>query len=177
MMAYTSFHMENETGMVKMAKQDFKDICVFEEENYWKTGYNFKLIQNNTESQTFIMSHSHLDYKNGVIISPKMQSDDMIVSRSQYCFKVEPGSFRGVYSKPYTGYQRGGQANTPKLVDMNTADQLMAYYQQHYDRYNLINYNVPLITEDILVDHKMPDDREDVEDEGTAPPVKSGYKP
>ena len=53
----------------------------------------------------------------------------------------------------------------------------MSYYQQHYDRYNLVNYNVPLITEDILVDHKMPDDREDVEDEGTAPPVKSGYKP
>lgn len=36
---------------------------------------------------------------------------------------------------------------------------------------------MPLITEDILVDHKMPDDREEVEDEGTAPPVKSGYKP
>ena len=28
-----------------------------------------------------------------------------------------------------------------------------------------------------MVDHKMPDDREEVEDEGTAPPVKSGYKP
>lgn len=123
------------------------------------------------------MSHSHLDYKNGVIISPKMQVDDMIVSRSQYVFKVEPGSFKGVYSKPYTGYQRGGQANTPKLVDLNNQDQIMSYYQQHYDRYNLVNYNVPLITEDILVDHKMPDDREEVEDEGTAPPVKSGYKP
>jgi len=117
MMAYTSFHLENETGMVKMAKQDFKDICVFEEENYWKTGYNFKLVQNNTDNQIFIMSHSHLDYKNGVIIAPKMQNEEMMVSRSQYCFKVEPGSFRGVYSKPYTGYQRGGQANTPKLVD------------------------------------------------------------
>lgn len=53
----------------------------------------------------------------------------------------------------------------------------MSYYQSHYDRYNLVNYNVPLITEDILDDRKMPDDREEVEDEGTAPPVKSGYKP
>lgn len=128
-MAYVQFHMENETGMVKLAKQDFKDIFVYEEENYWKTGYNFKFIQNNTDSQVFIMSHSHLDYKNGVIISPKMQVDDMIVSRSQYVFKVEPGSFKGVYSKPYTGYQRGGQANTPKLVEMSNADQLMVYYQ------------------------------------------------
>jgi len=101
----------------------------------------------------------------------------MIVSRSQYVFKVEPGFFRGIYSKPYTGYQRGGQANTPKLVDINQMDQLMSYYQQHYERYNLANYNVPSITEDILNDKKMPDDREEVEDEGTAPAVKSGYKP
>ena len=41
----------------------------------------------------------------------------------------------------------------------------------------MISYNVPNITEDVLNDHKMPDDREEVEDEGTAPPVKSGYKP
>jgi len=128
-MAYVQHHMENETGMVKLAKQDFKDIFVYEEENYWKTGYNFKFIQNNTDSSVFMMSHSHLDYKNGVIISPKMQVDDMIVSRSQYVFKVEPGSFKGVYSKPYTGYQRGGQANTPKLVELNQIDQLMSYYQ------------------------------------------------
>lgn len=103
-MAYVQYHMERETGMVKQAKQDFKDVLVFEEENYWKTGYNFKFVQNNTDSQAFIMSHSHLDYKNGVLISPKTEQDDMIVSRSQYVFKVEPGSFKGVYSKPYTGY-------------------------------------------------------------------------
>lgn len=69
-MAYVQHHMERETGMVKQAKQDFKDVLVFEEENYWKTGYNFKFVQNNSDSQTFIMSHSHLDYKNGVLISP-----------------------------------------------------------------------------------------------------------
>jgi hypothetical protein len=71
MMAYTTFHMENGTGVVKISKQDFKEIDVFEEENYWKTGYNFKLVQNNTEHQVFVMSHTHLDYKNGVIITPK----------------------------------------------------------------------------------------------------------
>lgn len=71
MMAYTQFHMENGTGVVKMAKSDYKDIDIFEEENYWKTGYNYKLVQNNTENQMFVMSHTHLDYKNGIIISPK----------------------------------------------------------------------------------------------------------
>ena len=176
-LAYVQHHMERETGMVKQAKQDFKDVFVYEEENYWKTGYNFKFVQNQSDSQVFIMSHSHLDYKNGVIISPRTQQDDLLVSRSQYVVKVEPGSFKGIYSKPYTGYQRGGQANTPKLVDLQSVEPLMSYYKQHYDRYNLANFNVPLITEDILVDHKMPDDREEVEDEGTAPPVKSGYKP
>lgn len=75
------------------------------------------------------MSHTHLDYKNGIIVAPRGQNDDMLVSRSQYTFKVEPGFFRGIYSKPYTGYQRGGQANTPKLVDANNVDQLLAYYQ------------------------------------------------
>lgn len=90
---------------------------------------------------------------------------------------MEPGFFRGVYSKPYTGYQRGGQANTPKLVDINNLDNLMAYYQQHYDRYNLASYNVKNITVDGEDSSKMPDDREEIEDEGTAPPVKSGYKP
>lgn len=49
-MAYVQHHMEGDTGMVKLSKQDFKDIFVYEEENYWKTGYNFKLIQNNTDS-------------------------------------------------------------------------------------------------------------------------------
>ena len=53
----------------------------------------------------------------------------------------------------------------------------MNYYQQHYDRYNLVSYNIPNITDDGNDDRKMPDDREEVEDEGTAPPVKSGYKP
>ena len=102
----------------------------------------------------------------------------MLVSRSQYCFKVEPGYFRGVYSKPYTGYQRGGQANTPKLVDRNNyTNNLYEYYQAHYDRYNLATYNVKHLNEDQLDPNKMPDDREEVEDEGTAPPVKSGYKP
>jgi hypothetical protein len=53
----------------------------------------------------------------------------------------------------------------------------LSYYKSHYDRYNLVNYNVPAITEDVLDDRKLPDDREEIEDEGTAPPVKSGYKP
>ena len=30
---------------------------------------------------------------------------------------------------------------------------------------------------DAIDDNKMPDDRDEIEDEGTAPPVKSGYKP
>ena len=88
MMAYVKYHMENDTGKVNQVKQDFKDIYVYEEENYWDTGYNFKMIRNHTDSKVFIMSHSHLDYKNGAIISPKSQIDDMIVSRSQFILKV-----------------------------------------------------------------------------------------
>lgn len=48
MMAYTTYHLDNNTGVVKLAKQDFAEIEIFEEENYWKTGYNFKLVQNNS---------------------------------------------------------------------------------------------------------------------------------
>lgn len=62
------------------------------------------------------MSHTHLDFKNGLIIKTDNQ-DDYIVSRSQYVLSVPPGGHRGVYTKPYTGFMRGGQANTPKLVE------------------------------------------------------------
>lgn len=41
----------------------------------------------------------------------------------------------------------------------------------------MASYNVPNINLDRDDDGKMPNDREEVEDEGTAPPVKSGYKP
>lgn len=39
------------------------------------------------------------------------------------------------------------------------------------------NHNVPHINEDVPDLNKMPHDSEPVDDEGTAPPVKSGYKP
>lgn len=70
MMAYTIYNLDNDTGLVKMAKQEYKDIECYEEENYWRTGYNYKLVQNNSKNLVFIMSHTHLDFKNGVIISP-----------------------------------------------------------------------------------------------------------
>ena len=54
------------------------------------------------------MSHSNLDFKNGLIIKPTRVDEDYIVSRSQFVMKVEPNEFRGVYTKPYTGFQRGG---------------------------------------------------------------------
>lgn len=95
-----------------MGKSEFAEVEVFEEENYWNTGYNFKLARNNSTDKVFIMSHSNLDFTNGMIIQPTKLTEDYVVSRSQYCFRVEPGEFRGVYTKPYTGFQRGGQANT-----------------------------------------------------------------
>jgi len=176
MLAYSKFHMDNQTGAVKCNTKDFQNIQIFEEENYWKTGYNYKLIKNNTTQQVFIMSHTHLDFKNGLMIKTDNQ-EDYIVSRSQYVFSVPPGGHRGVYTKPYTGFMRGGQANTPKLVESTQYDQnVLNYYQSHYDRYNLASYNIPLIEEDGDDDNKLPDDRDDVEDEGTAPAVKSGFR-
>lgn len=128
MLAYSKFHMDNQTGAVKCNTKDFQNIQIFEEENYWKTGYNYKLIKNNTTQQVFIMSHTHLDFKNGLLIKTDNQ-EDYIVSRSQYVFSVPPGGHRGVYTKPYTGFMRGGQANTPKLVESTQYDQnVLNYY-------------------------------------------------
>jgi hypothetical protein len=92
---------------------------------------------------------------------------------------VEPGTANGIYTKPYTGFQRGGQANTPKMFHVqDRIDKLIIHFKLHYERFNLSNYNVPYINDDIMIDYLMPQDRvEMVGDEGTAPPVKKGYKP
>lgn len=108
MMSYTMHQLEKHTGEVKQVDSEFQEVQIYEEENYWKTGYNMKLVRNNSKNQTLVMSHSHLDFKNGLILQPTRLDDDYIVSRSQYSFRVEPHEFRGVYCKPYTGFQRGG---------------------------------------------------------------------
>ena len=41
----------------------------------------------------------------------------------------------------------------------------------------MANYNIPSLEEDKLDPNKVPNDGEPVDDEGTAPPVKSGYRP
>ena len=111
MMSYSMHSIQHRTGDVKMGKADHPNIEIYEEENYWKTGYNFKLVKNNTDA-LFVMSHTNLDLANGLLIKPTKIMEDYIVSRSQFCFCIEPGEFRGVYTKPYAGFKRGGQANT-----------------------------------------------------------------
>lgn len=68
MMSYCLNSIENETGAVKMGKSDSPDVEVFEEENYWTTGYNVKVVRNNSSDQVMVTSHTNLDFKNGLMI-------------------------------------------------------------------------------------------------------------
>jgi len=58
--------MENGTGTIKEGKSDHEEVQIFEEDNYWKHGYNMRLCLNNSNENTFIMSHSNLDFRNGL---------------------------------------------------------------------------------------------------------------
>jgi len=40
-MAYSNYHIENKTGMVTCKNDQFDGVEIFEEDNYWKTGYQF----------------------------------------------------------------------------------------------------------------------------------------
>ena len=85
-----------------------------------------------------VLCHTHLDFKNGFIITPFTSSnfDSYSVSRSQYAFAVPPNTKRGVFTKPYSGFSRGGQAHTPSVVEAAQFDaDITTYYTTHYDRY------------------------------------------
>jgi len=53
------------------------------------------------------MSHSHLDFKNGLMIKANEENEDYVVGFSQYGLVVPPGEYRGIFVKPYTGFERG----------------------------------------------------------------------
>ena len=180
MMAMSLREVKKPGSLIKKGKSDFPDVIdIYEEENYWHLGYNMRLIKNNTADKVFVMSHSNLDFENGLIIPPKEEDDDeMVVSRSQYCVYVMPGEFRGVYTKPYPKFKRGGQASTQKLIEVEDAeDKILQHYDAHHQRYQLAKYEVPHITEDLYDENKMPSDEQPAENEGMAPPVKSGFRP
>ena len=112
-----------------------------------------------------VLCHSHLDFKNGFIIPPTEDYKDTEgykeapyeVSRSQYVFSVPPMSKRGIFTKPYTGFGRGGQAHTPYVVDVSKFDSnIMNYYTSHYNRYQLKSHNVPQLMDDELKSDKLP---------------------
>ena len=63
------------------------------------------------------------------------------------------------------------------MVDADDEEDILLEYEKHHKRYQLPNYNVPHLHDDVPDPDKMPHDSEPVDDEGTAPPVKSGYKP
>jgi hypothetical protein len=116
-------------SMIKRGKSDFPEVEIFEEENYWNLGYNMRVIKNNSQDKVFVLSHSNLDFENGLILQPKKDTEELVVSRSQYCIYVMPGEFRGIYTKPYPKFKRGGQANTQKLIDGDDAEEDLL---QHY---------------------------------------------
>lgn len=69
--AYCEFHHEQGDGVVKVDDSQYDGMLIWEESNYWETGYNFKLVHNTTDDQVMVLCHSHLDFKNGLIIKPK----------------------------------------------------------------------------------------------------------
>ena len=136
--AYCQFHHEEQDDVVKVDDSQYAGIHIWEESNYWETGYNFKLVHNTTENQVMVLCHSHLDFKNGFIFKPADDTkfESYKVSRSQYAFSVRPNEKIGVFAKPYTGFSRGGQAHTPYVVDQSQFDKdVMSYYMSHYNRY------------------------------------------
>ena len=116
------------------------------------------------------MSHSHLAFKNGLIIKPNVQGEEYFVSKCQFVFTVKPGECKGIFAKPFTGFERGAQASTPKLIDVDEFDsKITNYYKEHYDRYELSQYKIPNIEDDLSGDEAWPDDDINKADEGTAP--------
>jgi len=177
-MSMSLHSVKKEKNQIKLAKSEYEEIEIFEDENYWNLGYNIKLVKNNSPDKVLVMSHSNLDFQNGYIIKPKEPNEEFMVSRCQYCFYVMPGEFRGVYTKPYVKFKRGGQAGTQKLIPVDQLDEnLVQYFEQHHQRYQLEKYNIPLITEDLVDDNLLPTDEATFENEGMAPPVKSAWRP
>ena len=48
--AYCQFHHEEQDDVVKVDDSQYAGIQIWEEANYWETGYNFKLVQNTTQN-------------------------------------------------------------------------------------------------------------------------------
>ena len=70
MTAYCEYHDELGDDVVKYDDSQYAGIRIWEESNYWETGYNFKLVQNKTHDKVMVLSHTHLDFKNGLIYKP-----------------------------------------------------------------------------------------------------------
>lgn len=128
--AYCEHHHDQDDGVVNLDEAQFPGMLIWEESNYWETGYNFKLVHNNTDDQVMVLCHSHLDFKNGLIIRPSEDADGYVVSRSQYAFSVPPHAKRGVFAKPYAGFGRGGQAHTPAVVACSKYEENMQALRQ-----------------------------------------------
>ena len=74
--------MAHDPPAIKQSQSDFPEVTIFEEANYWNTGYNFKLFKNSSKNNLFVVSHSNLDFKNGLLIQPTKILEDYIISRS-----------------------------------------------------------------------------------------------
>ena len=67
--AYCQHCIQNDPSGIKEGKSDYPaEVQIYEEANYWTTGYHFKMFMNTTKSKLYICSHSNLDFKNGLLI-------------------------------------------------------------------------------------------------------------
>ena len=67
--AYCEFHNKEDDNVVKLDDSQYDEIKIWEETNYWETGFNFKIV-NNKSPNYMVLCHSNLDFKNGFIITP-----------------------------------------------------------------------------------------------------------
>lgn len=46
--AYCQYHHDQDDEVVKVDESQYAGIKIWEEYNYWESGYNFKLVHNTT---------------------------------------------------------------------------------------------------------------------------------
>lgn len=128
------------------------------------------------------MTHTYNDFQNGQIIQPNPQDEDYptaVTSFSQWHIVIPPKSTGGVYIKPYNDFQTGSICHSQMLVSkeqfLDNPD-IGPYYEHHRDCYNM-DESTPHIMEELPDPNCLPKDSDPVELEGTAPEVKSAWKP
>ena len=93
MQAYTS-NFAKKPKFVTVDKQ-FTGVEIYSDANMKDTGFRYKQIANKTKDKIFVYMQSHIVLKNGLIVKPAKNDDNMIVSKNQVAIKVGPGETKG----------------------------------------------------------------------------------